>query len=472
MAASPTTASKDVVPLESGDVGVTLEERLRAWKHLVVNIESFVEHHESLHKTLAKEFEKIGKTIEHPLKQAEMFTQETGGVQSLFDNLRINTQALTHLHNETGKTLKSGVGPQLERLHQEIKAKAKELNSGATKGTKAVAKSRESTKKHVDQLAVLAGQFESAGGKTSKLHDPADDPYILKKGVLHRLHKQVLDENTHRQDLLAVQSGFQSFETHIIQTIQYCMNEFYQAEAAQADKTKALYGDMIGASNKLPVDFEWNGFLTRYAHVLIDPSKSAREVSQIAFPNQDHSSTKALVEGTLQRKGKILGRYSTAYYVVTPSRYLHEFVNNDNIAKDPDPELSLFLPDCKIGALSAAPDAKFTLSGKDANKNQKLTREHEFVFKAASYEEGQTWWKILAEQCGVRTAEIAPASAAPTRENTLQSTGTIPPSPTAPVATEKTGAPTEKLEKLTVNTDAPATVTGGPTVASPLGTPK
>ena len=182
-----------------------------------------------------------------------MFTQETGGVQSLFDNLRINTQALTHLHNETGKTLKSGVGPQLERLHQEIKAKAKELNSGATKGTKAVAKSRESTKKHVDQLAVLAGQFESAGGKTSKLHDPADDPYILKKGVLHRLHKQVLDENTHRQDLLAVQSGFQSFETHIIQTIQYCMNEFYQAEAAQADKTKALYGDMIGMLRFLPL---------------------------------------------------------------------------------------------------------------------------------------------------------------------------------------------------------------------------
>lgn len=452
-----TTASKDLVPLESGDIAVTLEERLRAWKHLVGNLEEFIEAHEQLYKATANQYEKVYKTIADPLKQSEMFTQQTGGVQSFFDNLRTNTQALANSNTEVCKTLKSGISPNIARLHAEIKSKSKELSSSATKGTKSVAKSREATKKHVEQLATLAGQFDSEGGKNSKLNDPADDPYILKRGVLHRLHKQVQDENTNRQDLLAVQNGFQSFETHIIQTVQYIMNEFYQVIGGQTEKTKALYGDIVGASNLLPVDFEWNGFLQRYGHILIDPSKPNREVSSINFPNMDHSSTKPLIEGSIQRKGKVLGRYNTAYYVVTPSKYLHEFANNDNFNKDPDPELSLYLPDCKIGALTPAPNAKFTLSGKDANKHQKLTREHEFVFKCASHEEGVRWWEIISHACGVRTTETPGSSPLPSRENTLQST----------TAAAENG---EKRD-LTVNTNQGNTVTGQNTVASPVASP-
>lgn len=85
----------------------------------------------------------------------------------------------------------------------------------------------------------------------------------------------------------------------------------------------------IGATSRLPLDFEWNGFLKRNDNVLIDPSTPARSVDQIQFANQKHKSTEALVEGTLQRKGKIMRSYSTAYYVVTPSKYLHEFKDND-----------------------------------------------------------------------------------------------------------------------------------------------
>jgi len=121
------TASTDPVPHETGDIAVTFEERLRAWKHVTGNLTKFVEQHEDLHKHLAKEYEKVHKTIADPLMQAEMFTQQTGGVQSLFDNLRTNTQALSNSHIETAKTLKSGVLPQLERLHAEIKSKAKEV---------------------------------------------------------------------------------------------------------------------------------------------------------------------------------------------------------------------------------------------------------------------------------------------------------------------------------------------------------
>lgn len=74
---------------------------------------------------------------------------------------------------------------------------------------------------------------------------------------------------------------------------------------------------------------EWNNFVQKYEHALINPAAPNREVSSLTFPNQKHTSTVPLIAGTLQRKGTVLGRYSTAYYVVTPSKYLHEFENSD-----------------------------------------------------------------------------------------------------------------------------------------------
>jgi hypothetical protein len=52
-------------------------------------------------------------------------------------------------------------------------------------------------------------------------------------------------------------------------------------------------------------------------------------VEAIRYPNEEHHSTKPLKEGPLQRKGKIMRSYNSAYYVVTPSKYLHEFKDLD-----------------------------------------------------------------------------------------------------------------------------------------------
>lgn len=54
--------------------------------------------------------------------------------------------------------------------------------------------------------------------------DAANDPYILQRGVKHRLNKQVLEENNNQHDLLAVQDSFAQFEAHVIQTIQQAVS--------------------------------------------------------------------------------------------------------------------------------------------------------------------------------------------------------------------------------------------------------
>lgn len=105
---------------------------------------------------------------------------------------------------ETEKNIKGSVLPILERLHKEIKNKSKELASGAGKGAKEVDKARNSTQKHIELLGQHTASYESAGGHMTS----TNDPYILQRGVFHRLAKQVMEENNSRHDLISVQQNF------------------------------------------------------------------------------------------------------------------------------------------------------------------------------------------------------------------------------------------------------------------------
>jgi hypothetical protein len=162
---------------------------------------------------------------------------------------------------------------------------------------------------------------------------------------------------------------------------------------------------MVGTSQRIPLDFEWNGFIQRNNTVLIDPSAPARTISSISFPNQNHRSTQPLISGSLERKGKIMRSYDTNYYVVTPAKFLHEFKTDDDFAKDPVPELSLYLPDCVIGAVNGQ---KFNVKGKDVSKGKiggAFSMNHEIQFKAHTPQAAVQWWEIIRQAAGTVTNE-------------------------------------------------------------------
>lgn len=200
--------------------------------------------------------------------------------------MRVNTQSLVNTNLETERNIRGSVLPVIERLHKEIKHKAKELAHGAEKGAKEVEKARNTTQKHIELLGQHTASFEAAGGKAT----PADDPYVLQRGVLHRLSKQVLEENNQHNDLVAVQTNLEAFEKHIIQVIQQAMEAFNSYTGGQALKVQALYCDMLGAAQRIPPDFEWKAFVRRSASVLADPAEPARTVEGIQFPNMDRMS--------------------------------------------------------------------------------------------------------------------------------------------------------------------------------------
>lgn len=378
--------------------------------------------------------------------------------------MRSNTQAMINTNIETEKSIKGSVIPTLERLHKEIKHKAKELESGAGSSAKEVEKLRNVTQKHIELLGQQTSAFESAGGKFSG----ADDPYVVRRGVLHRLANQVLAENNHTNDLISVQNNFQTFEGHVLETIQQAMEAFAQLAGGQADKIRALHQDMLGTIQCVPKDFEWKNFNNRCADRLINPNDPGRSVDAIAFANMDHDSTKPLIEGTLERKSrnKLSFGYSTGYYVVTPSKFLHEFKDTDDNRQDPKPELSIYLPDATIGMPNGE---KFNVRGKDKSGTlgAKFTGTTELAFKAHTAADAQKWFQVIQQVCGA-TGPAEPSSPA--------TAGNSAPSSPA-VASPASPSPATDTLQLNTATDATehkaqeAGVTGQPAAAaSPAST--
>lgn len=403
-------SSDDAVPeFDPNSTAGLLAERLQAWKHAVGYLEDYMGAMEKIHGKHAKEYERALKAISSPLKEGHHFDQTLGGVAGFFENMRSNTQAMINTNLETEKSIKGSVLPILDRLHKEIKHKAKELASGAQKGSKEVEKARNNTQKQIEALGSQTASFDSAGGK---LHS-ADDPYVVYRGVLHRLSAQVLSENNHHNDLIAVQSNFATFESHIIQVIQQAMEAFTQLVGGQAQKINALHNDMLGKIQSVPPEFEWANFTVRSGDRLAQSNDPPRNVESITFPNMDHPSTKPLIEGSLERKSrnKLSWGLSTGYYVVTPSKFLHEFKDSDNVRNEPKPELSIYLPDAVIGTPSGE---KFSVKGKDKSKtvSSKLSGSSELHFKAHTAADAQKWFQVIQGVAGA-TGPIEPGSPSP-----------------------------------------------------------
>ena len=330
---------------------------------------------------------------------------------------------------ETEKTLKGTVLPIFERLHKEIKAKHKEVTSGVEKAAKEIDKARNTTQKQIELLGQQAAVFESAGGKLESHHDP----YIIQRGVLHRLNKQVIEENNHRNDLIQVQNSFQQFEAHVILTLQQGLEAFNEVAGGQAEKTRALYTDILGTAQRIPGDYEWQGFQKREGHRLVDPNDPPRSVDSITFPNQTHSSTKPLIEGSLERKSrnKLSWGTQTGYYVVTPSKFLHEFKDDDYVRQDPKPELSIYLPDAVITVPSGE---KFDIKGKDRSRSisSKLSGTSDLHFKAHSAAEAQKWFEAI---------HVAAGTTRPAHESSTSTpaTGSVSDKPSPDTKPQETG---------------------------------
>jgi hypothetical protein len=138
----------------------------------------------------------------------------------------------------------------------------------------------------------------------------------------------------------------------------------------------------------------------------------ARTMSYNAFSDRGHCTTGQLIEGSLERKAHATGdvkAYSPGYYGITPVGYLHGYKSHDDFCKCLSPELSLYLPDCTVGAVDGA---TFTIKGNDVSGPKvagKALLTYELDFRAHTPANAEEWWSIIRSAAGGNMSEGPPS---------------------------------------------------------------
>ena len=146
----------------------------------------------------------------------------------------------------------------------------------------------------------------------------------------------------------------------------------------------------------------------------------------------------------------MLKKYDSAYWVITPSKFMHEFKTDDDFAKDPAPETSLYLPDCVVGALDGN---KFAVKGKDVSGSSignKLAMSHEYSFRAHTPQDAQKWWEALRGATGSTTNELPTSAATSPSVSRAPTNASVSPTNDSPsTAAAPEVAPIPESEKAT-----------------------
>jgi hypothetical protein len=298
---------------------------------------------------------------------------------------------------EAEQQLKTAVVPQLDTLKGDIEKHYKGLKGPTLKGQKDVDKARAGTQKHIESL----GQSVAVGAKS----DAKTDPYVVKRQALNSVNDQVLLENSQSEAVLSVQNNFLTLERHILQVLQQAVEVTEQILGGFAMSQAGAFKTVRDTFGAIERDHEWNHFTTLYKDQLVSSENYTRDPGNITFSNMDHELTIPVIEGIIQRKGTVMKQYSSGYYVLTPSGFLHEYKSADYI-DHATPEMSIYMPESALGPMSDPATGKFTFSihGKDAGKT--IGAKHKYVFRTSTYEELKSWHEALAKACGTAVTSV------------------------------------------------------------------
>ncbi|KAK4055064.1 hypothetical protein OIO90_003405 [Microbotryomycetes sp. JL221] len=362
-----------------------LIERFNAWKRLVKNLIAYFEGIADIEANTAKELTKLGGVIQ--------FLGE-GGVQDIFYGVRERTRLIADAHANLAKTVEGSIVQHLQKLRTEIKAHVKNIQQDTGKLAASVAKERELSTKMITDLARSITMLKN----TPMSVHAKEDPWFTNALVARQLQKQVHEENSLQKSIIIMQQNSEHFEEGVVRAIQMAWSTFDEWNARASASVQETWATMGQLMRSVAPTTEWTAFASR-SEYLLDPDTPLRNPMTINYPGKDDPSVIPVHQGILERKKRYTKTYKESFYILTPAGYLHEFASSD-ISKHSVPDLSLFLPECTLGA-PTNPNArshKFHIEGKKAiggdvgQKNGLFSMDASFTFRARSHDEMLEWW--------------------------------------------------------------------------------
>ncbi|KAF9049180.1 hypothetical protein BJ165DRAFT_1078754 [Panaeolus papilionaceus] len=408
----------DLHDLRPADV---LIERFVAWKVIVKQLCSYFEGIADIENNTAREMTKLATVIQVPFRSGNQFLGE-GGLQDIYYTIRDKTRVIADQHADLGRTIDSSIVQHLQRLTTEIKAHIKNVQNDTGKLAASVAKEREQSTRLVGELANGISTFKN----TPMNLQAKSDPYIVNQAVSRQLTRQVLEENLLQKSIVMMQQNSAHFEGGIVRAIQSAWATFDEWQSRASAASQAVYRQVAAHMSNLDPETEWIQFAAR-TECLLDPETPLRSAESVRWPLMDEPCVQPLHVGHLERKKRFTRNWASAYFVLTPAGFLHEFASSDpKVQASTQPTFSLFLPNCTLGPPSPpkSPSHKFHIEGRKdglgtsgktgslkglfstplggSSRSTSLGGGGDakaFSFRARSHEELMEWWNDIRMLC-------------------------------------------------------------------------
>ncbi|PWN25013.1 hypothetical protein BDZ90DRAFT_234620 [Jaminaea rosea] len=387
--------SKQTAPHELRPSDILIE-RFNGWKHITKQLIAYFEGIADIEYNTAKELTKLGGVIQVPFREGSQFLGE-GGIQDIYYGIRDKTRVIADHHANLAKTVEGSIVQHLQKLRAEIKAHVKNIQQDTGKLANSVAKEREMSTKMISDLARSITLLKN----TPMSVTAREDPYTTNTQVARQLQRQVNEENALQKSIVIMQQNSAHFEEGIVRSIQSAWQTFDEWSGRMSAQVQDTWLGLGVTMRSLQPNSEWIAFAARSDH-LIDPDTPLRNPETIEYPGKEDPSVIPVHQGILERKKRFTKSYRESFYVLTPAGYLHELTSSDPAKAGSSPALSLFLPECTLGAPStiASKSHKWHITAGAPQKGiqKALGRgEHAYTFRARSHDEMMEWWNDIKQ---------------------------------------------------------------------------
>lgn len=327
-------------------------------------------------------------SVPQPFSKYDLF-EKGGSVQGL-GNLLYQQMAGRVSHSDNIlQALGSEIVPELEQVEKLLKKKIDHIRGLTGDFDNDLASGLDRSKKSLAELQDAILDWEAKQGAVSVNKDPFVIDLVTRKHLRYSLG----EENYLRESTINLERSAKELESIVVGAIKHALaqyNDSVSREAAELAVMSQKVEQNIMAGH---LDTEFNFFAKKQIAKgnFIDQSTIARTLENSNYPGKDHLSTAPVCDGWLEKKSKYLNNFSTAFYIISPSRFLHEFRSND-LRVDTEPVFSLYLPECEIGVTSKETDQvhKFVLKGKQVGSG--IHQEHNWTFRARNRQDMLAWY--------------------------------------------------------------------------------
>lgn len=281
--------------------------------------------------------------IQSPLLEESLFLPSTAdsntpGWGSFLAHLRVDISAESEKHIKLAKVISEEVITVLNKVRVELKNNIASLEGEVNPAADAVHRSRVNYNHALSQLSKSLALLQTTPG--------AMDPFVTRALTEHKSREFSTKSNEMLSLTLKWQEKAREIEVDVFDQIKKCIKTWEDAKIEFLKTDLEATANTGKKSSALKSDAEWNFFKTLH-HLL--PPKTAPIALEPQYEGRNHESTVAIKSGHLERKKRFSQNWKKAYFILTPSGFLHEYTYD---MTTPDtPHISLYLPHCTIGTI-------------------------------------------------------------------------------------------------------------------------